>query len=444
MQGVIGPFGGRKSSSGRSGLKTTPWLFDVLTTMKNVRFRGRGGRACVVALLLVLCAVASLPASASDRVAKLHRRQQAVAARQRQLQHQIVQADRTQSGLLAKISTLDARRASVQKKVRSLDSSIGALDSRIAATRARLQASDHNLSVLTGQLQSILRKLDTRTQAFAARAVATYKAGPTAALDTLLSSQSFGDLMDRYTYYQSALATDTDLIHQIQTLQGATESRRSAVQAQRAAIVAAKDRLQSDRSTLAQQRTSKRVALGSLKSLISKKHAAVAQIETHKAQLKAGIAENDRESAQIAALLQAATGGSASSATGSGQLLWPAVGPITSPFGWRIHPIFHTREFHPGIDIGAPYGATVSAADAGTVEFAGTMTGYGNVLVIDHGGGLATLYGHLSAYSVSAGESVGRGAPIAKVGCTGWCTGPHLHFEVRVFGTPVDPMPYLN
>ncbi|MEA2485944.1 MAG: hypothetical protein QOD46_1055, partial [Actinomycetota bacterium] len=203
-------------------------------------------------------------------------------------------------------------------------------------------------------------------------------------------------------------------------------------------------RLQSDRSALSRQRSSKRSALSSLKRLISKKHAAVAQIETQKAALELGIAENARESAQIAALLQAATGQSGSIVTGGGQLVWPAVGPITSPFGWRIHPIFHTREFHPGIDIGAPYGATVSAADAGTVEFAGTMSGYGNVLVIDHGGGLATLYGHLSAYSVSVGQSVGRGAPIANVGCTGWCTGPHLHFEVRISGTPVDPMPYLN
>lgn len=416
-------------------------MFDVLTTMKNVTFRGRGGRACAVGLLLVICTVAGLPAAASDRVTKLHHRQQAVAAKQQQLLDQILQADHVKSGLLAKISALDASRASVEKQVRSLGSSIGALDSRIAATRDRLRASAHDLSALASQLQSILRKLDTRTQAFAARAVATYKAGPTAAFDTLLSSQSFGDLMDRYTYYRSALTADTDLINQVQSLRDAVETQRSAIEAQRQSIVAAKNRLQTDRATLAKKRSSKRSALGSLKSLISQKHSAVARIETQKAQLKMGIAENERESAQIATLLQAATG---HSAIGGGQLLWPAVGPVTSPFGWRIHPIFHTREFHPGIDIGAPYGATVSAADAGIVEFAGTMSGYGNVLVIDHGGGLATLYAHLSAYSVSVGQEVGRGAPIANVGCTGWCTGPHLHFEVRISGRPVDPMPFLS
>jgi murein DD-endopeptidase MepM/ murein hydrolase activator NlpD len=143
--------------------------------------------------------------------------------------------------------------------------------------------------------------------------------------------------------------------------------------------------------------------------------------------------------------LQAATFGvSGVAPSAGGQLLWPAVGPITSPFGWRIHPIFGTRELHTGIDIGAPDGSTVSAAAAGTVEFAGTMTGYGNVLVIDHGGGLATLYGHLSFYSVAVGQVVARGEPIGNVGCTGYCTGPHLHFEVRLSGTPVDPMPFLQ
>ncbi len=180
-----------------------------------------------------------------------------------------------------------------------------------------------------------------------------------------------------------------------------------------------------------------------LRSLIAKKHHAVAQIESKKTVLKHAIVENARESNQIETLLQAASVRYAGRNRG-GQLLWPAIGPITSPFGWRIHPIFGTREFHPGVDIGAPYGSTVIAADAGVIEFAGVMTGYGNVVVIDHGGGLATLYGHLSAYAVAVGQNVGRGAPIANVGCTGYCTGPHLHFEVRINGVPVDPMPYLQ
>jgi murein DD-endopeptidase MepM/ murein hydrolase activator NlpD len=419
-------------------------MFDVLTTMRNVTFGRPWNRGCAVGLLLVMGTLASLPAAASDSVTRLHHRQQRVSARHDRLQQEISHADEVQSGLLAKIGALDAGLATAQAKVHSLDGHITRLDARINATRERLRAAARRLTRVTAELQSILRRLDARTKVFTARAVAAYMAGPTAGFDALLSSQSFGDLMDRYTYYQSALSTDTKMIEQIQRLRAATETHRSSVESQRNGILKAKVGLQADREDLAQQRSRKRAALLSLKALLSQKRAAVTQIENRKAQLEQAIAENARESASIESLLQAANGQSGSVATGGGQLLWPAVGPITSPFGWRVHPIFHTREFHAGIDIGAPYGATVGAADAGVVEFAGTMSGYGNVLVVDHGGGLATLYGHLSAYSVSVGQSVGRGAPIANVGCTGWCTGPHLHFEVRLFGRPVDPMPYLR
>jgi murein DD-endopeptidase MepM/ murein hydrolase activator NlpD len=124
--------------------------------------------------------------------------------------------------------------------------------------------------------------------------------------------------------------------------------------------------------------------------------------------------------------------------------MWPANGPLTSGFGYRVHPIFGYSKMHTGIDIGAPYGSPVWAADTGTVAYVGTMSGYGNVVAIDHGGGLATTYNHLSSFHVSNGQSVSRGTQIGAVGCTGYCTGPHLHFEVRVGGNPVDPMPYLR
>ncbi|MDQ3646794.1 MAG: M23 family metallopeptidase, partial [Actinomycetota bacterium] len=161
-------------------------------------------------------------------------------------------------------------------------------------------------------------------------------------------------------------------------------------------------------------------------------------------------AQFQRESDQIAAILAARVAAAAADTpasvapVGGGQLLWPAAGPLTSGYGYRTHPIFGDERLHTGIDIGASYGAQVIAADAGAVVFAGAMSGYGNAIVIDHGGGLATTYNHLSAFSVGSGQEVGRGAPIGAVGCSGYCTGPHLHFEVRIDGSPVDPMPYLQ
>ncbi|HEU5480808.1 MAG TPA: M23 family metallopeptidase, partial [Candidatus Tumulicola sp.] len=137
------------------------------------------------------------------------------------------------------------------------------------------------------------------------------------------------------------------------------------------------------------------------------------------------------------------TGGQASGG-GSGTFSWPVTGTITSPFGWRSNPFGGSPEFHQGLDIAAPTGTTVTAAAAGTVIMAQWYGGYGNYILIDHGGGYSTGYGHLSAIYVSNGQAVKRGQAIGAVGSTGASTGPHLHFEVRIDGKPVDPAPRLH
>ena len=130
-------------------------------------------------------------------------------------------------------------------------------------------------------------------------------------------------------------------------------------------------------------------------------------------------------------------------ATGSGALTLPVAGPVTSPFGARTSPTTGAQEFHEGIDIGAARGTPIRAAASGTVTFAGQMSGYGNVVILQHAGGLQTRYAHQSAMSVAAGQTVAAGDVIGAVGSTGETTGPHLHFEVRLNGVAVDPAPYL-
>jgi murein DD-endopeptidase MepM/ murein hydrolase activator NlpD len=130
--------------------------------------------------------------------------------------------------------------------------------------------------------------------------------------------------------------------------------------------------------------------------------------------------------------------------TAPGILAWPVTGTITSPFGYRNNPFGGGMEFHQGLDIAAPMGTTVRAAAGGTVISAGWYGGYGNYILIDHGGGMATGYGHLSQIFVSAGQQVAKDQPIGAVGSTGMSTGPHLHFEVRMHGKPTDPAAYLH
>ena len=127
-----------------------------------------------------------------------------------------------------------------------------------------------------------------------------------------------------------------------------------------------------------------------------------------------------------------------------GSLTVPATGPVTSPFGSRTSPITGTSEFHEGIDLGAPYGAPIRAAAAGVVTFAGQMQGYGNIVIIQHPGGMETRYAHQSTMRVTKGQPVAAGEVIGAIGATGEATGPHLHFEVRLGGEPVDPAPYLG
>ncbi|MDH3755606.1 MAG: M23 family metallopeptidase, partial [Acidimicrobiia bacterium] len=128
---------------------------------------------------------------------------------------------------------------------------------------------------------------------------------------------------------------------------------------------------------------------------------------------------------------------------GPTSFIWPVNGTVVSTFGFRIHPIFGTERFHSGIDINAGSGVPIAATAAGVVITAGWMDGYGNTVIINHGGGVTSLYGHQSALAVSVGGSVGQGEVIGYVGSTGWSTGPHLHFEIRIDSSPVDPLGFL-
>jgi murein DD-endopeptidase MepM/ murein hydrolase activator NlpD len=134
---------------------------------------------------------------------------------------------------------------------------------------------------------------------------------------------------------------------------------------------------------------------------------------------------------------------SSRSRASSGGFIWPVVGPITSGYGWRIHPIFKVPEFHTGIDIGVPYGTPILAAKSGVVTYSGWGTGYGNLVILDNGSGIETRYSHASRLVAYVGERVKQGQVIAYVGSTGWSTGPHLFFEIRINGKPVNPLNYL-
>ena len=404
--------------------------------------RGRGATLAVLLVCFVALAVPAFAQSLSDQLQTKEQRQQRAQAKVSKLD---AEADR----LAAKVAILDNEAARIQNEVNGLNANMDRLNGRIAEVQADLTAAQQRLNFLNRELQGILSKLDRRTDLFTDRAVAAYMAGPTSHLEGLLSSTTFNEVVDRTSYYESALDADSELVADIELLRDETEIKRSLVEDEQALIASQKLKLEADKAELAQVLQERQSALDAQEAVVAQKESLLAGVEAKKGQYQQVVAQLEADADRIQSILAARAASAAPLASGAlpsggGQLLWPTNGPLTSPYGYRTHPIFGDTRLHTGIDIGAPYGAPVIAADAGVVAFAGVMSGYGNVVVVDHGGGLATTYNHLAGFTVATGQQVGRGAIVANVGCSGYCTGPHLHFEVRVNGSPVDPMPYLQ
>jgi murein DD-endopeptidase MepM/ murein hydrolase activator NlpD len=272
------------------------------------------------------------------------------------------------------------------------------------------------------------------------RLVGIYKESPPTTLDLVLSAKSFQDVIDQIDYFGAIAAQDKHVAaevatakHQVKVARRKTAAARARVRDEERSISA---RVQ-QQAYLVSQLISNRSKLAGARA--GKSHLLVAT----KKQEQAAVAESkaiEAASAALAAKIRAAQSGDTPSTPVSASaagLIWPLSGPITSPFGPRW------GGFHPGIDIGAPTGTPIHAAAAGTVIWCGWESGYGNLTVIDHHNGIATAYGHQSQIEVSCNQDVAQGQEIGLVGCTGFCTGPHLHFEVRVNGVPVDPLGYL-
>jgi murein DD-endopeptidase MepM/ murein hydrolase activator NlpD len=243
-------------------------------------------------------------------------------------------------------------------------------------------------------------------------------------LDVVLGATTFPEFVTRARVVGTIVRADARLIAGYQHDRDRAEALRAELEAEQARLAALVEETEQRRRLLAEQMEAKRRVL----EAVAQERAAVERV----------VEDLRRESAELEALIRRLQAGGPSRMA-IGAFVWPLRGAVTSRFGFRRHPIFRARLFHQGVDIAAPQGAPVRAAGDGTVLFAGWYGGYGKLVILDHGDGLSTLYGHLSAILVSPGASVTRGQIIGRVGSTGYSTGPHLHFEIRRHGRPVDP-----
>jgi murein DD-endopeptidase MepM/ murein hydrolase activator NlpD len=246
-----------------------------------------------------------------------------------------------------------------------------------------------------------------------------------------LSATDLKDFLTRYDLLNMIVEQDIALIESINQQKKTLELNKSELEVQKNELLYAQDSEKSKREELSDQKQDKKKILTS--------------VQQEKAQYEKALKELEQTSKELETLIRRIQAGTSGEQQGTGVFTWPAPGysTITSPYGMRYHPILKYNKKHTGVDIGAPSGANIVAADSGTVIQTGWMGGYGQVVVIDHGGGISTLYAHMSTIIAANGASVTKGETIGKVGSTGWSTGPHLHFEVRINGVDTNPMSYI-
>jgi murein DD-endopeptidase MepM/ murein hydrolase activator NlpD len=385
---------------------------------------------------LVLALVVVAPAAADDPADE----KAAVDARIASLQSDISVSKAQEGVLTSQLSAVTAELESAQEAVDEAEAAVGVLETELTAARSRLDQLTARLAIQTLRLERLQAEYEKAVSILEARVRAAYIDEPPDMLSFLVSASSFDEVVDNVELLNRIGRQDKRIARQVEHARTRTAVERRATiatkreQAATVSVISA----QTDEARTARDRLAgERDRLSTVEDL--KQSALTNTRETREQYLH----EVDSLLAQSAALAERIRGAQEDSGSaGSGEpsaagFIWPCDGVVVSGFGMRW------GRMHEGIDIGCAYGTPNRAAAAGAVIYAGWLGGYGNLVVVDHGNGLSTAYAHASSILVSVGQSVSQGQTVSLVGSTGNSSGPHLHFEVRVNGVAVDPLPYL-
>ena len=338
-----------------------------------------------------------------------------------------------------RMERMQTRKEQARRKAESASAEL----SEVMGSLNELQAQANNLQkksdTLQGKINDNQAKLEKKQQEMQARMLIyrkrlrdIYINGQINYLDVLLGAKDFSDFSSRMYLLQKIISRDLELLEKLKQDAAEINSRKEQLAAEMKEIKATQTELEAKKAKVNKLREQRAYML-------------------YKAQEEEQSSQEEYErllaiSENIASMLrnmENAGGGAPAGQGGTGQFMWPCNGPITSYYGWRTHPIFGTTKYHSGMDIAVDSGTPIHAADSGTIVYSGWLGGYGNCVMIDHGGGLVTLYAHNSALNVGEGQYVSKGAVVAYAGSTGYSTGPHCHFEVRLHGELTEPLNYL-
>lgn len=351
-----------------------------------------------------------------------------------------------EQALAAEIAAQSREIDSVEGEIGGMRGEVAALEDELAQAQARLRRLDQLVAEKTQTLQRARRLLTIGQARLGKRLADIYTADAPDLLSVALGARSLEELIDVLEARERVLVNDGALVGEIEALRGRVVVERSRTRRLR--------ERQARETALIEQRTNERRSIlaglvarrDTVARLRSQRQRSLASVRVERTDWEAQAAALAAASARVAsvAATPSATPAEAQSeaqsptpSTPTGGFAWPLRGTVVSPYGQRW------GRLHSGVDIAAPAGTSIVASAAGTVVFSGTMSGYGLLVVVQHGGGISTAYAHNSANLVSVGQSVAQGQAIASVGCTGHCSGDHVHFEVRSGGAAVDPMGYL-
>lgn len=348
-----------------------------------------------------------------------------------QTQHKLDEVIKRQNAIASQVSEIDKKIKAIQVEVFAAQDEYQAADDKYQAAEKKYLAAKKESDQAVGRVRSQ-----------AADLFAGDTADSLAKASVLMGAKNIQDLQRRRVFMSAVADRQKDVLDDAAVLKKRAESIadeadavRVVAEAKRDEVAAKEADLQTDRASLANLNTQVVQDAKEQAKLLEK-------IRGQKVAYENRIRQLQQESNSISNLLRNRP--STPVGTGPRALSWPIRNPVvTSSFGYRMHPIYHTLKLHAGTDFRAATGTPIMAANDGVVAYSGTMSGYGNVIIVDHGGGIATLYAHQSVRFSRVNDHVNRGDIIGLSGATGNVTGPHLHFEVRVNGTPVDPMGYL-
>ncbi|HHV75055.1 murein hydrolase activator EnvC family protein [Thermoanaerobacterium butyriciformans] len=335
-----------------------------------------------------------------------------------------------------KLSENYQKQQSVKKELLDIDKQLSETQKELIENQRKLYSIEQKISDTQKELDIAQKRYDSRKSLYKERIRAIYMSGDAGYIEVLLGSKNFIDFISRLDNIKKLMAFDIRFLNEMKNTKNLIAKKEEVLKEE-------KNNLQYVTAQVEERKKRIQVAMVSRSGVLR-------DLERQQKKYEEDLEDLETASKQVMDIIRSQTGSTNTNNSNvkytDGKLVWPVPGyySISSPFGYRIHPVYKTKKLHTGIDIPAPYGTIGVAAGDGTVIYAGWISGYGNSVIIDHGGGISTLYAHNSSILVSKGKSVKKGEPVVKLGSTGLVTGVNLHFEVRINGTPVDPEPYVR